>query len=130
MRKFRALLLPLVMGIAAVQAATAAEFKSFSAAAFAAAQAEGRPILVDVNAPWCPVCASQGSTIKAGTASSDYAKLVIFKIDYDTQSSALRLFDVNKQGTLIAYHGKQQTGRLDFVTDKAQINALIASTLR
>ena len=28
----------------------------FEAEAFAAAQAEGRPILVDITASWCPTC--------------------------------------------------------------------------
>jgi len=42
----------------AVAPAHAAEFRDFDQAAFAAAQAAGRPILLDVHAWWCPVCAS------------------------------------------------------------------------
>ena len=36
--------------------ASAAEWKPFSAAAFAEAQKEGKSILVDIFAPWCPTC--------------------------------------------------------------------------
>jgi thioredoxin 1 len=130
MIKFRTLALTLAAGFAALQPANAAEVKDFGRAAFAAAQAEGRPILVDVKAWWCPVCASQNSTIKKAIASADYAKLVVFNVNYDKQKDVLPVFAVTKQATLIAYRGKRQTGRLDFVTDKAQINNLLASTLR
>ncbi|MFM9935393.1 MAG: thioredoxin, partial [Novosphingobium sp.] len=48
--------------------AAAAERQPYTPAALAAAQAKGRPVLVDVKAWWCPVCASQSRTIKAATA--------------------------------------------------------------
>ncbi len=130
MARFRAFLLTLAVGFAAAQPANAAEAKSFDSAAFAAAQAEGRPILVAVKAWWCPVCASQSNTIKKAVAAADYAKLVVFNVNYDKQKDVLKSFEVNKQATLIAFSGKRQTGRLDFVTDKVQINNLLASTLR
>ncbi len=130
MTHFRALMLTLAVGIAAAQPASAAEEKNFDRAAFAAAQAEGRPILVDVKAWWCPVCASQSSTIKKAVTAAEYAKLIVFNVNYDKQKDVLKSFAVNKQATLIAFRGKRQTGRLDFVTDKVQINNLLASTLR
>ena len=108
----------------------AAEQKDFSQAAFAAAQAQGKPILVDVAAWWCPVCASQNSTIRKITATSQYSQLVIFKINYDKQKAEWKSFGVMKQGTLIAYRGKKETGRLAFQTDKTQIAALLASAIR
>ena len=33
--------------------------KPFDAASFQATQAAGKPILIDVFAPWCPVCKAQ-----------------------------------------------------------------------
>lgn len=50
----------------------AAEFRNFDHAAFTAAQAQGRPILLDVHAWWCPVCASQNHTIKKTVKSAAY----------------------------------------------------------
>ena len=54
------------IAIAALAAipAQAADFAKFDRAAFDAAQAQGRPILIDVHAWWCPVCGSQARTIK------------------------------------------------------------------
>ncbi|MFX5873795.1 hypothetical protein ABTE93_20110, partial [Acinetobacter baumannii] len=58
---------------------SAATVQKFDAAAFNAAKAAGKPVLVDVKAWWCPVCGSQNRTIKAAvTGNPAYDKLVIF----------------------------------------------------
>jgi thioredoxin 1 len=116
--------------VASTSAAHAAEVRAFDRAAFVAAQAADRPILVEVKAWWCPVCASQGRTIRDTIKDPAYANLVVFQINYDRQKRELPSFAVTKQGTLIAYRGAAQVGRLDFVTDKPRIRALIAQTLR
>ena len=103
----------------------AAEFKEFDASAFAAAQAAGRPVLLDVSAWWCPVCASQNATIKQTVGATTYAKLLILHIDFDRQEPIWRGFDVVKQATLIGFKGKREVGRLEFVTDKTQIKSLL-----
>jgi thiol-disulfide isomerase/thioredoxin len=107
----------------------AAETRAFDRAAFAAAQAAGKPIIVAVKAWWCPVCASQGGTIKDAVQDPAYANLVVFQINYDKQKAELPAFAARKQGTILAYRGPLQVGRLDFVTDKPRIRALIAQTL-
>ena len=47
-----------VTGFAAT-AASAFERTDFTDAGFKAAQAAGKPIVVDVFAPWCPTCKAQ-----------------------------------------------------------------------
>lgn len=108
----------------------AAEFADFDRAAFDAAQAQGRPILLDVHAWWCPVCGSQARTIKRLATPEAYPKLIVFRINYDKQKEVWRSFGVTKQATLIAFHGRRETGRIAFMTDKAKIADLIASTGR
>ena len=114
----------------AVAPAYAAEARDFTQAEFSAAQAANRPVLVDVAAWWCPVCASQGRTIKAVTAAPQYKNLLILRVNYDKQKDVWRGLGASKQGTLIAYRGKQETGRSAFQTDKTQIANLIATTVR
>ena len=123
-------LFAVVAVVASATAVHAAEVRPFERAAFVAAQAAGRPILVEVRAWWCPVCASQGATIRETIADRAYANLIVFQLNYDSQKRELPSFAVTKQGTLIAYRGTAQVGRLDFVTDKPRIRALIAQTLR
>lgn len=108
----------------------AAEFAPFDRAAFKAAQAQGRPILLDVHAWWCPVCGSQARTIKRVTTSDAFSKLIVFRINYDSQKDVWRSFNVQKQATLIAFHGTHETGRIAYMTDQVKIADLIASTNR
>lgn len=111
-------------------AALAAEFREFDNGAFASAQAAGEPVLIDVRAWWCPVCASQGHTIKEIVTAPAYDKLVVFELNYDRQKSELKRFGVSRQGTLIAFKGATETGRLIFQTDPAKIQTLLTSTVQ
>jgi thiol-disulfide isomerase/thioredoxin len=61
--------------------ASAAEWKPFSAAAFTAAQKEGKSILVDIFAPWCPVCRAQAPILENLTAEPKFNDLVVLKVD-------------------------------------------------
>jgi thioredoxin 1 len=108
----------------------AADFRDFDSNAFAAAQAAGEPVLVDVHAWWCPVCASQSRTIKKLTASPRYDKLVVFRLNYDKQKDDWKRMGVTTQGTLIAYRGQTETGRLAYQTNAAKIEAVLDSAVR
>lgn len=111
---------------APVQAAD--EWRPYDRAAFTAAQAQNLPILLDVHAWWCPVCASQARTIHRIVATGQHPRLVVFRINYDGQKDVWRSLGVQKQATLIAFHGRRETGRIAFMTDADKIAQLVAST--
>ncbi len=104
------------------------EHVAFTQAAFDTAQAEGKPILVDVYAPWCPVCAKQQEGIAAAMADPANKDVMVFRLDFDDQKDAQRQFRVTSQASLIAFNGKQETGRALGETDPEAIDDLIAST--
>ena len=112
----------------AAPAVAAEEWQPFDRAAFTAAQAKDLPILLDVHAWWCPVCASQARTIHRIVASGQHPRLVVFRINYDKQKDVWRGLGVQKQATLIAFHGRRETGRIAYMTDQVKIAQLIAST--
>ena len=130
MSPFRSAAFAITAVIAIAQPALAAEFKPFDRATFDAAQKAGRPILVEVNAWWCPVCASQSKTIKATVIAPAYANLLVLRINYDKQKSEWQALAVQKQSTLITFKGGRELGRLAYVTDKAKIQTLLAATTR
>ncbi|MFM9858961.1 thioredoxin family protein [Pseudoxanthobacter sp. M-2] len=99
----------------------------FTPAAFEAAQKAGKPILIDVNAPWCPVCKAQAPTLAALPAVPEFKGLTVFSVDFDTQKDVLRSLGVQKQSTLIVFAGAKETGRTVGDTDPASIRKLVAT---
>ena len=116
--------------VALVQPAAAAERAPFTQAAFKAAQAQGRPVVVDVAAWWCPVCRSQHIKIKRITADHRFDRLLILRLDYDKQKADWRALGVKKQATLIGYRGHQEVGRVAFQTNEALIADLLTKTVQ
>lgn len=118
---------PVALSPATAQSA-AVRHVPFTQAAFAAAQAAGKPILIDVYAPWCPVCRAQQAPIAAAQADPANADLVIFRLDFDGQKAEQRPLRVTGQATLIAFRGRTETGRLQGNSNRAAIARLVAST--
>jgi len=126
LRKLSALL---IIGFALAVPAMAQPIQPFSMAALKAAQAAGKPVLVDAYASWCPTCRKQEPTITAMTTDPAFEKLVILRLDYDTQNAEKRALGIVQQSTLIAFDGNKETGRLVGVTDPEQIKTLAKSAL-
>jgi thiol-disulfide isomerase/thioredoxin len=109
--------------------AFAADKKPFDQKAFEAAQAAGKPVLVEVSAPWCPVCKAQAPILARLKSDAKFKELVSFDIDFDSQKDLLRKFNVQKQSTLIVFKGKQETGRSTGDTNAASIAALLGKSI-
>ncbi len=127
----RSLLLAVVASIALLGAlpASAAEWKPFDAASFAQAQKDGKPILVDIFAAWCPVCRAQNPILVQMTREPKFDDLVVFKVDFDNQKDDVRALKATSQSTLIVYKGETEKGRSVGDTNQASIAALLDKTL-
>ena len=109
--------------------AIAADNKPFDQTAFEAAQVAGKPILVEVSAPWCPVCKVQAPILSKLKADPKFKELVGFNIDFDSQKELLKKFGVQKQSTLIVFKGKQEAGRSTGDTNADSIGALLGKSI-
>jgi thiol-disulfide isomerase/thioredoxin len=107
------------------KSAMAAEPTTFTDAAFAAAQQAGKPILVHVNAGWCPTCAQQRPILDKLEHSAELGDLTVFTVDFDSQKDVLRELNVQQQSTLIVYAGKTEKGRATGITDPDAIRSLL-----
>jgi thioredoxin 1 len=113
----------------AAQPASAAEWQNFTPEAFAAAQREGKPILIDVHAPWCPTCRAQKPILADLTKAPKYKDLVLFRVDFDDQKDALRALNAQKQSTLIVFKGDREIDRSVGDTSQFSIEGLLDKTL-
>lgn len=123
----RGLVLALLLAAGLIQAgaADAVEMVRFSPAALAAARASGKPVLVEVSAPWCSVCRAQKPILAELYADPKYRDLVVFDVDFDSQRAELRALKVSQQSTLIAYKGGEETARSTGETGRAAIKGLV-----
>lgn len=110
-------------------AMAAPTIRAFDQAAFEAAQKSGKPILIWVHAPWCPVCRQQQKTIERVTAEPAMRAMQVFRIDYDAQKPLWRRFGATQQSTLIALRGRRETGRIAHETDDAKVSAVIRGAI-
>ena len=111
----------------ALAAAPAA--RPFDKAAYDAALAAGRPMLVEITAPWCPTCRAQKQVMGKLLTEPRFADLLILEIDFDSQKQLVRAFGARMQSTLIVYSGGKEVGRSVGETDPGRIEALLASAV-
>lgn len=118
-----------LIALAVPMATYAATVADYTPAGFAAAQQAGRPILVHIEAGWCPTCAKQRPILAQLEATPQCGDLQVFNVDFDTQKDVVRRFGATMQSTLIAFHGTTETARSVGETHADKIAALVDSAL-
>ncbi len=116
------------LALAPMPQATAAPIP-FTQPAFAAAQKQGKPILVQITASWCPTCAKQRPILNQLEAEPQFKNLVVYNIDFDSQKDQVRAMGVRMQSTLIVFSGSTEKGRSTGETDPAAIRGLLAKSV-
>lgn len=105
-----------ILGVAAASAlaalpAFARENAAFDPAAFDAAVRSGKPVLIHIGAPWCPICRAQKPIISKLLDDPRFADFTPFEIDFDTDKADVRLVGAQLQSTLIVYGGGREIAR-------------------
>lgn len=109
--------------------ALAREAQPFDAATFQAARAEGKTVLVDFAASWCPTCQKQGPAIARVLQEPKFRDVVAFKADFDRESDLKKQLKVTGQSTLVVFKGQAEAGRARGITDPAAIGDLVSKGL-
>jgi thioredoxin 1 len=118
-----------VAGALIAAPAIAAETIPYTPLAFDAAQKDGKPILVEIHATWCPTCKAQAPILADLEKDAKFQNLLVVHVDFDSQKDAVRRFGAFLQSTLIAFKDGKEMGRSVGVTDRASIAALLDKTL-
>ena len=117
------------LGIVASVPALALQMSKFSAVALAEAQKAGKPVLVEITAPWCPTCKVQKPILDRLLSSDKFKSFVTLDMDFDSQKDDLKALKAQMQSTLIVFKGDKEVGRSAGDTNAATIEALLAKAL-
>lgn len=129
LKRFLIASVALVMLVMPFTESAAADIRPFTDETFAALQAEGRPILVDIYASWCPTCRQQARILDELLAEDAFAGLVVLKLDWDAQRGRAREFGAPRQSTFIVFRGGEERGRSVADTRKDGIRSLLSKAM-
>lgn len=101
----------------------------YNQATFDKLQQEGKPILVDVHADWCPTCRAQAPLIESLLKQKNFQGVASLRVDFDNQKEIVRSFRVYRQSTLIVFKGGKEVGRSLGDTSRDGIERLLHKTL-
>jgi thioredoxin 1 len=126
-------MLSLATGVATLVIITtgvlADEPKPFNRQAFDKAKADGKTVVVDFDAGWCPVCKKQAEAIPQVLKRDKFQRVVVFKADYDTEKELKKQLKITHQSTLVLFKGKKEVGREQGITTASAIGELLAKGL-
>lgn len=127
MNKIRAFFLAIAALFVAVPtvAAAQAQFVEYSESAFAAAQREGRTIVVDVHAPWCPTCRAQEPILRELRTDARLENVIFMRVDFDSERAFLRAHRVPRQSTILVFKGNEETGRSISETNRNRLRSFV-----
>jgi thiol-disulfide isomerase/thioredoxin len=101
----------------------------FNKTAFDKALADGKPVVVDFAASWCPTCKEQKPIVQGLLKDPKRQSLTVFVADFDKEEALKERLKVTMQSTLIAFKGGKEVARSTGQTDKAELGALLDKAL-
>ena len=101
----------------------------FEKAAFDAAVAEGKPVIVDFSATWCPTCKAQKPIVQGLLREPKLKEVTLFLADYDTEKDLKKQLRVSQQSTFVVFKSGKEVARSTGVTDKGAIADLFDMAL-
>ncbi len=79
----------------------AGAYQDFSQTAYDSALADGKTVILDFHADWCPTCQVNEPIIKSVFSTNTDTNIVGFKVNYDTEIGLKKAFNIQSQSTII-----------------------------
>lgn len=121
--------LGLVGALGGTASAWAAAPQPYTAALLEQLSQEGRPVVLEVAAPWCSTCRAQKPIIERLSRQAPYADVAVLTVDYDSEKPLLKQLRVSAQSTLIAMRSGKEIARSVGDTTVAGIEGIFRRAL-
>ena len=106
-----ACLAAVLLAVLVPSAASASAPIEFTDAAFVAAQARGRTIIVESYASWCLPCRIQAPILDRLRTQAPFRDVLVLRIGERTPNAIWRRFRLNGFGTLVVFKGSREMAR-------------------
>jgi thioredoxin 1 len=103
----------------------AAEFVSFEKAKFETLVKANAPVVVHTHEWWCSTCRAQAKVLEELQKDPKLSKVTMLRASASADSAVLSPMKVTSRSIIIVFAGGKEIGRLDWVTDAAQIRTLV-----
>lgn len=124
MRNFRLMSLALGMASLAATSASAFQVQAYSKPAADAAIAAGKPVVLEIYAPWCGACLMQSSTVESLKTRPEFKDIAFYRVDYDNQKDVVQALNTPR-ATFIAYRGGKEVGRMSWSPSEEDIAKIL-----
>ena len=123
MRRF--LLACFALVAVAYSSLAAAEFATFDKSKFETLVKSNAPVLVHTHEWWCSTCRAQAKVLEELQKDAKLSKVTMLRASASSDSTTLAPMKVTSRSIILVFAGGKEIGRLDWVTDAAQIRALV-----
>jgi len=103
----------------------AAEFATFDKSKFETLVKSNAPVLVHTHEWWCSTCRAQAKVLEELQKDTKLSKVTMLRASASSDSATLAPMKVTSRSIILVFSGGKEIGRLDWVTDAAQIRALV-----
>lgn len=105
--------------------AALAQFASFDKAKFETLLVSNAPVVVHTHEWWCPTCRVQANVLEGLQKDPKFAKVVMLRASPGGDREALAPLNVTSRSVVVVFARGKEIGRLNWVTDEAQIRTLV-----
>lgn len=115
----------LALAAASYSTMAAAEFVTFEKANFEALVKSKAPVVVHTHEWWCSTCRAQAKVLEELQKDPKLANVRMLRASAGSDRDTLAPMKVTTRSIIVVFAGGKEIGRLDWVTDAAQIRALV-----
>jgi thioredoxin 1 len=117
------------VGLWAVATLSLAGAVPFNQAKFDTALAQGKPVIVDFAADWCPTCKEQKPIVDGLLKDPKRKDMRFFVANFDTEAALKKRMGITMQSTFVVFKAGKEVGRATGQTQKDVIAELFDKAL-